>query len=79
MVRTALVGRGWSPNEPLHQALSQETQLLRIASPLHDIGKIGISDDILRKPGKLTPDEWEEMRKHPAIGSARSSGVLLIR
>jgi response regulator RpfG family c-di-GMP phosphodiesterase len=35
---------------------------------LHDIGKIGISDSILLKPGKLTDDEWQEMRKHPRIG-----------
>jgi response regulator RpfG family c-di-GMP phosphodiesterase len=32
---------------------------------LHDIGKMGVRDDILRKPGPLTPDEWVEMRKHP--------------
>lgn len=38
------------------------------ASPLHDIGKIGIRDEILLKPGKLTPDEFEEMKKHAAIG-----------
>jgi cyclic di-GMP phosphodiesterase len=35
---------------------------------LHDIGKIGVSDNILLKPGKLTEDEWTEMRKHPQIG-----------
>ncbi len=37
-------------------------------SLLHDVGKIGISDAILRKPGLLTPDEWLEMKKHPILG-----------
>lgn len=35
---------------------------------LHDIGKIGVSDRILLKPGKLTPEEWKAMREHPRIG-----------
>ncbi|MEO1762648.1 MAG: two-component system response regulator [Cyanobacteria bacterium J06629_18] len=35
---------------------------------LHDIGKVGISDSVLLKKGKLTPDEWEEMRQHVLIG-----------
>ena len=39
------------------------------ASPMHDIGKIGIPDHILLKPGSLTPDEWQVMKGHSAIGA----------
>lgn len=38
------------------------------ACPLHDIGKIGIRDEVLLKPGKLTPNEFEEMKQHTTIG-----------
>ena len=38
------------------------------ASLLHDVGKIGVSDAILNKPGPLTSEEWQQMRQHPAIG-----------
>lgn len=41
-----------------------------VTSSLHDLGKIGIPDSILRKPDKLTPKEWETMREHCSIGSA---------
>lgn len=39
------------------------------AAPMHDIGKIGIPDSILTKPGPLTKEEWVEMRQHPSIGA----------
>ena len=41
---------------------------LELLSTLHDIGKMGISAEILSKPGKLSDKEWVEMRKHPEIG-----------
>ncbi len=45
---------------------------------LHDIGKIGVSDSILLKPGKLTPKEWEQMKKHPTIGYQILKGVKFL-
>lgn len=47
----------------------QEISLIATASALHDIGKIGIDDKILNKPGRLTPEEFEEMKKHSAYGA----------
>jgi putative two-component system response regulator len=49
-------------------------QNLRLAAPLHDVGKIGISDTILLKPGKLTDEEYETMKKHAEIGASILSG-----
>ena len=46
-----------------------EADLLLNASPMHDIGKIGIPDRILLKPGELDPDEWEVMKTHARIGA----------
>ncbi len=46
------------------------------ASALHDIGKVGIPDSILLKPGKHTPEEWEIMKTHAAIGAETLSTVL---
>jgi len=45
-----------------------EIEVLRNAVPLHDVGKIGIYDSILQKPGPLTPDEFESMKRHTTIG-----------
>ena len=47
----------------------KECDLILHASPMHDIGKIGIPDNILQKRGKLTDVEWDVMRRHPLIGS----------
>lgn len=47
-----------------------EKRLLRIGTPLHDIGKIGIEDSVLRKPGSLTPAEFEHMKTHTVKGAA---------
>jgi HD-GYP domain-containing protein (c-di-GMP phosphodiesterase class II) len=46
-----------------------DLETIRQAAPLHDIGKIGIPDTILRKPGKLTPEEFEVMKTHTRIGA----------
>ena len=45
-----------------------EAETVELAAPLHDIGKIGIPDQILLKPEKLDPAEWQVMRRHPVIG-----------
>ena len=47
----------------------EEMRLIRIGTPLHDIGKIGIDDDILRKPGRLTSGEMEIMKSHTTKGA----------
>lgn len=46
------------------------TETIHIAAHVHDIGKIGIEDSILRKDGPLDAEEWIEMRQHPTIGHA---------
>ena len=48
---------------------TQHAEDLLHAAPMHDIGKIGIADHILLKPGKLTAEEYQEMQKHPLIGA----------
>jgi response regulator RpfG family c-di-GMP phosphodiesterase len=58
---SALIGVSWGLSE-------QEAMILKYASPLHDVGKIGIPDHILNKPGKHTAEEWEIMKTHAHIG-----------
>ncbi|MCK4709337.1 MAG: HD domain-containing protein, partial [Gammaproteobacteria bacterium] len=51
-----------------------DCELILHASPTHDIGKIGIPDNILLKPGKLEPHEWEVMKTHTTIGGRLLEG-----
>jgi putative two-component system response regulator len=61
-----LAGRlGWEP---------ADVELILHASPMHDIGKIGIPDAILLKPGKLDDEEWEVMKQHAVIGAELLDG-----
>ena len=46
------------------------------AAPMHDLGKIAVDDSILKKPGKFTPEEYEEMKKHTTEGAKIVTGVL---
>src|SRR5688500_10437323 len=50
------------------QLCTRELEILQDAGALHDIGKIGVSKEILNKPGKLTPEEFDEVKKHPQYG-----------
>lgn len=45
-----------------------EVEQVRLAARVHNLGNIGVSDQVLRKPGKLTPDEWEQVEKHVRTG-----------
>ena len=56
-----------------------QLKALERGSLLHDIGKIGISDSILHKPGKLTEDEWKIMRIHPDIGARIVEGIPFLQ
>lgn len=69
---TLLLARALDVPESEHEAL-------RLGALLHDIGKIGVTDAILRKPTMLTPDEWSEMRKHPEWGAALVDKIDFLR
>lgn len=58
----------------------ERVELIRVASPLHDVGKIGVPDSILKKPGKHTPEEFELMKQHTTFGyrTLRDTGFPLL-
>jgi HD-GYP domain-containing protein (c-di-GMP phosphodiesterase class II) len=55
--------------------VGEELDHLRIAAHLHDLGKIGVPDEILHKPGPLDPTEWSIMREHPVWGARALESV----
>ena len=58
---------------------TKELEVLRWSSLLHDIGKIGVPDNILLKPGRLTPEEYEIIKKHPQLGASIIAPVKKLR
>ncbi len=56
----------WDKFEKIIDA--QFVELIYLTSPLHDVGKVGVPDSVLLKPGKLTPEEFEVMKRHTLIG-----------
>ncbi len=60
----------WALNRNLDDKNIQATRdLIRLAAMLHDVGKVGIADSILKKPGKLTDEEFDEIKKHTVYGA----------
>lgn len=53
----------------------EEVETVRMAAILHDIGKIGIDDAVLRKPGKLTDEEFDQIKRHPTLGYEILKGI----
>ena len=61
-------------SEALARAINMpehDVERIKIGAMLHDIGKIGIPESVLKKPGKLTDEEWEIMKQHPTIGAEK--------
>ncbi len=68
---TAVIARRMGVREP-------DLTEIRRGALLHDVGKIGIPDAVLRKPGRLTAEEWAEMKRHPEIGHRILSGIQFL-
>ncbi len=62
---------GWS---------QEKIDYMRVAGPMHDVGKIGVPDEVLLKPGKLSPKEFDIIKQHPIIGAKilENSGIPLL-
>jgi putative two-component system response regulator len=74
-----IIGEELSHWEKYKQEIDGEyVELLYLTSPLHDIGKVGIPDNVLLKPGKLTPEEFEIMKEHTLIGGKTLSAAARV-
>ncbi len=58
---------------------SESQQRIRMAGKLHDIGKIGVADAVLRKPGRLSKDEFDQIKQHPVLGFEILRGIRAFR
>lgn len=58
---------------------SPRLEHLRIGALIHDLGKIGVDQSVLNKPGKLTPEEWEQIHSHPALGQQICSPLKVLQ
>ncbi len=67
---TVASSMGWS---------EEEIYIVKQGGILHDIGKIGVSDNILLKPGQLEDDEFRSMKRHPEVGAKMISGINFLR
>ncbi|OQA01559.1 MAG: Cyclic di-GMP phosphodiesterase response regulator RpfG [Planctomycetes bacterium ADurb.Bin401] len=74
--RVAIISKWIAEHYSKSKKIGQEDiQKIYLSGLLHDIGKIGISEEVLKKPGKLTEEEYEEMKNHPAIGAGILSEI----
>lgn len=58
----------------LYGLSENEAEILKVVSPMHDIGKVATPDEVLNKPGKLTPEEWTIMKRHAQLGYEMLNG-----
>jgi len=72
-----LIGEDLARQEFFRETVDGEyVQMIYLTSPLHDIGKVGIPDRVLLKPGRLTPEEFDVMKRHTIIGGQTLDAAL---
>ena len=76
---TEMLLRKLTEKTDVYGLTEDKIRLITTASALHDIGKISIPESILNKPGRLTPEEFDVIRTHPAIGASMLEGLTPYR